>query len=107
MIAGDGERGPTGPEHADITTRLHDRLRLTFGDGFVVREAKPLVTAADGLPEPDLAVVAGAYADSARRHPRGDEAVLAVEVAVTSLLVDRATASTYAVPVCRGTGCST
>lgn len=95
----DGElivMAPQGPEHADITTRLHDRLRQAFGDGFVVREAKPIVTAVDGLPEPDLAVVAGSYADFARRHPRGDEAVLVVEVAVSSLLVDRAKAATYA-----------
>lgn len=87
---------PQAPEHADITTRLHDRLRQAFGAGFVVREAKPLVIATDGLPEPDLAVVAGSYADFARRHPRGDEAVLVVEVAVSSLLVDRAKAATYA-----------
>lgn len=94
----DGElivMAPQGPEHADITTRLHDRLRQAFGDGFVVREANPLVTGTDALPEPDLAVVAGSYADFARRHPRGDEAVLVVEV-VSSVVVERAKAATYA-----------
>lgn len=135
----DGElivMAPQGPEHADITTRLHDRLRLTFGDGFVVREAKPLVTAVDGQPEPDLAVVAGSYADFispsgcallrdapscprtalraeqehvrfARRPPRGDEAVLRSRSRSLGWSSTARRPRRTPGPVCRGTGCST
>jgi Uma2 family endonuclease len=86
---------PQGPEHSGCTTILDDRLSDAYGDGFVVREAKPLVTD-DGVPEPDHAVVRGASREFVKRHPRADEAVLVVEVAWTSQALDRAKAAVYA-----------
>ncbi len=40
------------------------------------------------LPEPDLSVRTELIAGLGKRHPRGDEIVLAVEVADTSLRID-------------------
>jgi Uma2 family endonuclease len=87
---------PQGPSHAGTTTVLHDRLRAAYGSAFVVREAKPMVAGIDSLPEPDLAVFRADARAFFERHPGGDEAVLIVEVAKTSLLVDLAKAETYA-----------
>jgi Uma2 family endonuclease len=43
------------------------------------------------LPEPNVAVLAEASGDYGKRHPRGDELLLAVEVADTSLRQDLTT----------------
>ena len=40
------------------------------------------------VPEPDLAVIAGHQSDYQRRHPRGDELLLAIEVADSSVAFD-------------------
>ena len=87
---------PQSPPHASLTTLLHDELRAAYRDGYVVREAKPLVAGPDSLPEPDLAVCRGSHADFGARHPRGDEAVLVIEVARTSVRTDRKKAAAYA-----------
>ncbi|MEJ7728917.1 MAG: Uma2 family endonuclease [Polyangiaceae bacterium] len=87
---------PQSPPHANLTALLADRLRATYGDGYVVRVASPLVARPDSLPEPDVAVFHGGYADFSARHPRGDEAALVVEVARTSVRIDRKKAAAYA-----------
>jgi len=87
---------PEGPPHAATTSLLTSRFIHAYGSGFVVREAKPMVADVDSLPEPDIAVFRGEYAEFFERHPRGDEAVLVIEAAKTSLVVDHAKAATYA-----------
>lgn len=87
---------PQGPPHASVTTALRDRLVAAYGAGFVVREDKPLIAGESSLPEPDIAVVRGVHRDFGKRHPRGDEALLVIEVARTSLAMDRSKAATYA-----------
>jgi Uma2 family endonuclease len=54
------------------------------------------ITTSDSEPEPDLAVVCGSIRDHARRHPAPHEIVLVIEVAASSLTVDRAKARLYA-----------
>ena len=54
------------------------------------------VTTSDSEPEPDLAVVCGSIRDHAERHPAPHEIALVVEVALSSLAVDRAKAALYA-----------
>jgi Uma2 family endonuclease len=87
---------PQGPEHSTITARLADRLRALYAGRAVVREEKPLFAGTSGLPEPDVAVITGRHEDYARAHPRGVDALLVVEVAVTSQATDRAKALDYA-----------
>jgi len=87
---------PQGPEHAGCTTVVGEALREAYGAGHVIREAKPLVTDDESMPEPDLVVLAGGPRDWMARHPRGDEARLVVEASWTSQPVDRAKAAVYA-----------
>jgi Uma2 family endonuclease len=86
---------PQGPPHASVVGALAEKLRGAFGPGVAVREEKPLELP-DSLPEPDVAVVRGAQLDYAARHPGGGDALLAVEVAVTSQEIDREKARVYA-----------
>jgi Uma2 family endonuclease len=88
---------PQGPPHAASATRLRDLLLDAYrARGVIVREDKPLAAGPISLPEPDVAVVRGDWDTYAKRHPRGDEAVLVIEVARTSLAVDRAKIAIYA-----------
>lgn len=87
---------PQGPEHTGLATRILRLLLAAYGDGYSVRAAAPLVLNDGSEPEPDLAVVRGAETLFLSRHPRGDEAALVIEVARTSLKLDREKASRYA-----------
>lgn len=86
---------PQGPPHSTATTLARDCLMKAYGDGYVVRESKPLIAGGAELPEPDLAVVRGSARDFAERHPTGAEAALVLEVAKTSLPFDRAKVDIY------------
>jgi Uma2 family endonuclease len=90
------EMPPQGPPHAGLGSQLHAKLLGAYPAETVVRGAAPLSCGAHSLPEPDLAVTSGAYDDFKKRHPRGDEAMLVVEVAHTSLAIDRVKARVYA-----------
>lgn len=87
---------PQGPPHAGTTTRLDNRLHRIYGTGYVVREAKPMIADERSLPEPDHAVFRGDERSFDARHPRGDEAVLIIEVAWSSQSTDRSKAALYA-----------
>ena len=90
---------PQGPPHSYSSTLVRDRLLSVYAarpGGAVVREDKPLDCGEYELPEPDLVVVRGTLADYAARDPRGDEAILVVEISRTTQLVDRDKASIYA-----------
>ncbi|HEY3815517.1 MAG TPA: Uma2 family endonuclease [Polyangiaceae bacterium] len=86
---------PQGPPHASVVGALAEALRAAYGAGHAVREEKPLHLP-DSLPEPDIAVVRGAQLDYVARHPGGADAVLVVEVAVTSQALDHDKARIYA-----------
>ena len=87
------EKMTKSPRHTLILNRLYQALARDFPPGYLLRKEDPLTLAASE-PEPDLAIVAGdmeAYADA---HPTTAE--LVVEVAVSSLDLDRAKAAGYA-----------
>ena len=67
-----------------------------YGSTSQVRVQLPLVASNDSLPEPDFAVVRGRPGEFDERHPRGDDAVLVVEVTWTSEAMDRRKAGIYA-----------
>lgn len=84
---------PRGPEHAGTVQILANVLRRVVGGRADVREEKPFVASVLSEPEPDIAVVP--RGDTRDAHP--DRALLVVEVADTSLAVDRrAKAAIYA-----------
>lgn len=95
----DGElqyMSPQGEPHAQVITRLNMLLAAAYGPlGYVVRVQCPVVGYIDSIPEPDLAVVPVGV-NEGTRHPIPKEAVLLVEVGVTSHRRDTRKAALYA-----------
>lgn len=81
------------PKHFGHGMRMYKILAAQISPEFAVFPERPL-TLADSEPEPDVTVVRGTDADFAEKHPSTAE--LVVEVAVTSLRLDRAKAAIYA-----------
>jgi Uma2 family endonuclease len=90
------ETAPQGPLHSSATTSLGDRLRVVYAGRAMIREEKPLDAGRYSLPEPNIAVVRGQAGTYATRHPRGEDAILVVELAWTSQDQDRRKAAIYA-----------
>jgi Uma2 family endonuclease len=84
---------PKSPLHCFVVEKLREILESQIPPGFAVFQYGPL-TLADSEPEPDLSIVRGSPADFRRAHPT--TAVLVVEVAVSSLSIDRLKALIYA-----------
>jgi Uma2 family endonuclease len=87
---------PQGPPHAGVVVELLGRFSRLYGERFSIRPAVPLECGARSLPEPDIAVVPASGNEFMRRHPRGNEALLVIEVARTSHALDRQKAAIYA-----------
>lgn len=87
---------PQGPLQSTAIQLLAAKLRDAYAAAGHLRIQMPIEANASSLPEPDVAVVRGDILDYATRHPRGTDCLLVVEIAVSSQLVDRAKASTYA-----------
>jgi Uma2 family endonuclease len=78
---------PQGTPHAAFIDFLDTQLQRAFGDGVAVRTQHPLALGETSEPEPDVAVVPGQPLDYVHAHPT--TALLIVEVAGTSLSLDR------------------
>lgn len=81
------------PLHFTLATRLYNRFRDLLPTGYVARLEGPL-RLFDSEPEPDVAVVLGSEYAFLDRHPTTAE--LVVEVAVSSVALDRENASLFA-----------
>lgn len=81
------------PLHSSVVRRLHRLIMAALKAGQLLIREDPITTAASE-PEPDLAVVEGDEQDFFDRHPT--TALLAVEVAVSSVEIDRRKAAIYA-----------
>jgi Uma2 family endonuclease len=79
--------GPQTSFHSTCVRAVQDGLEEIFSAGYDVRVQMPLALGDDSEPEPDVAVVRGHFTDYTFSHPT--TAVLAVEVADSSLLHDR------------------
>jgi Uma2 family endonuclease len=90
------EVSPQGPEHAARHTTLRDHLTIAYAGVGHVRDQCPLVASTFSLPEPDVAVIRGSSRDYVTRHPTGSDAILVVEVAITSQKLDRRKIGIYA-----------
>jgi Uma2 family endonuclease len=80
-------REPQGGRHATAVFLVRDALEKAFGRTYYVREEKPIALDDQSEPEPDVVVVAGQARDYRDAHP--SQPVLIVEVADTSLALDR------------------
>ncbi|PWU14103.1 MAG: hypothetical protein C5B50_17920 [Verrucomicrobia bacterium] len=87
------EKMSKSPLHSYLAKRLYDIITALAPKGVVIRREDPLALA-DSEPEPDIAVVRGSDKDFLKDHPRTAE--LVIEVAVSSVLLDRESASLYA-----------
>ena len=90
------EMSPQYHPHAFAVTELTDALQIAFGirQGFKVRIQLPFEVSGDSEPEPDALVCTDAQH---LRIPHPNQAVLVVEVADSSLALDREKAIEYAV----------
>ena len=80
-------REPQGRRHAAVVVLVRSALEKAFGRAYHVREEKPIALDDQSEPEPDVVVVPGAPRDYLDAHP--SRPVLLVEVAETSLAIDR------------------
>jgi Uma2 family endonuclease len=78
---------PQSAEHYTAIRKCVRTLEAAFGAGWEVRSQGPVGLDDESEPEPDVAVVPGAPENYRRKHP--SRPVLTVEVALTSLVVDR------------------
>jgi Uma2 family endonuclease len=81
------------PLHSSVAADLLAILSSQISDEFILRAECPL-TLVDSEPEPDLCVIRGNRADFRATHPT--TAALVIEVAVSSLELDRVKALIYA-----------
>lgn len=87
------EKMPKSPLHRKLTHNAAELLRAQCSPAFVIYQEGPL-TSVDSEPEPDVAVVKGPKSRYDDAHPTTAE--LAVEIAVSSLEIDRVKALIYA-----------
>ncbi len=87
------EKMSKSPLHSSIAKFLYDLLHALAPPGFSVRQDQPL-TLHDSEPEPDIAVVSGAAKDFRNRHP--STAALVIEIAISSVAMDREKVALYA-----------
>lgn len=87
------EKMPKSSLHVDLAKWLYDAFLRLVPPGHMIFQEGPL-RLADSEPEPDVMVVRGTRAETRRGHPTA--ALLVVEVAVSSVAMDREYASIYA-----------
>jgi Uma2 family endonuclease len=87
------EMPPMGSLHAFGITNLTEWLARAFFPQYRVRIQQPFETPGESVPEPDGAVVTR---EQMRRRPHPDNALLLIEVADSSLDLDREMAFEYA-----------
>lgn len=88
------EKMPQKSPHATAVSLAERALRPAPGEACYIRCQLPLTLGERSEPEPDIALVRGAPRDYELAHP--STAILVVEIADSSLPVDRAKARVYA-----------
>ncbi|MCU0836079.1 MAG: Uma2 family endonuclease [Chromatiaceae bacterium] len=83
------EMPPIGPLHASVVTEIQDLLTAAVRGRAVVRVQNPVHLGPHDEPQPDIALVKPPTARYRTRHPEPQDILLLVEVADTSLRVDR------------------
>lgn len=87
------EKMPKSPRHSWLTHELYMLITHALGDKYVSWYDEPL-TFIDSEPEPDISVVSGSSKQYLDEHP--NTALLVIEIALSSLRLDRAKAEIYA-----------
>ena len=87
------EKMPKSILHVDIAKEIHDEFQRQLPASHTIYQEGPL-RLADSEPEPDVMVVSGSRTETRGKRP--STALLVVEVAVSSVEMDREYASLYA-----------
>lgn len=87
------EKMPKSRFHVRLVRYLEALLRQQLPAEFLLQKEDP-ITCADSEPEPDLAVIRGAESDFIHQHPQTAEFI--IEVAVSTIDMDRSKAGIYA-----------
>ncbi|MCH7990387.1 MAG: Uma2 family endonuclease [Planctomycetes bacterium] len=82
------EMSAMGTRHVMCIKLINQSLTAILPDGWHVGTQQP-VTMQTSEPEPDLVVIRGQIRDFTNRHPAGPDVGLVIEVADTSLQMDR------------------
>jgi Uma2 family endonuclease len=88
----DGEiidMAPIGPFHGGSTKRLIKIFSRLSKDRWLLSAQDPIQLNEHSEPQPDLMLLKPAEDDYSTRHPRPDDVFLLIEVADTSLMLDR------------------
>ena len=85
------EMSPPGRRHIAFVINLTRLLVLRLGDRAVVSVQNPVALTEDTEPQPDLAICRNRVVPYKEREPYGEDVVLLIEVADTSLRYDRST----------------
>jgi len=80
---------PQNPQHAALAAKLQQLVAVVAPPDTHLRLHSPIAAGPESLPEPDLALVRGRAEDFLDHHPRGEDVLLVVEIAVTSQAADR------------------
>jgi Uma2 family endonuclease len=83
------EMPPIGAAHASVVTDLQNRLIAAAGQRVIVRVQNPIHLGRHDEPQPDIALVTPPASKYRTRHPVAADVLLLIEVAETSLRVDR------------------
>jgi Uma2 family endonuclease len=83
------EMAPIGSRHAACVSRLTRFLTLALEDRAIVWVQNPVALPPDSQPEPDIAILRPRDDFYASGHPRACDVLLLIEVAESSLAVDR------------------
>lgn len=83
------EMPPIGAPHASTVTDLQRLLERAVGDAAIVRVQNPVRLGRHSEPQPDIALVTPPGSKYRTRHPTPADILLLVEVADTSLRLDR------------------
>lgn len=80
---------PIGASHSFVVEVLSEKLAQLVPLRTALRHQQPIRLSATSEPEPDIVVARGVHRDYAQRHPQPTDIILVVEVADTSLELDR------------------
>ena len=85
------EMSPIGRRHQAFVDNMTQLLTLRIAGRAIVSVQNPVVLAADTEPEPDLKIIRRRSVPYKELEAHGDDALLIIEVAETSLSYDRST----------------
>ncbi len=81
---------PKGVSHVIIGRWIAEQFREQLGDGFYLLTQDPITLTEQGSePEPDITIARGSMFDYTEHHPYPEDILLVIEVADSSLEVDK------------------